>query len=256
MISKKQLIELEVRIDSDLVDQLKKDSMRLCIARSVRSRGPNSQLYPIIWAALDNYSSKTTFLWSQDGYEVFISESQVHEGIPLKISSSHEISMGENLIIQEESGKGIITPKTEGSSGNIVIENDTRIAITTGLSHQIKINEDNYVVAPICAQTIEPQRSMAILPTHKVFVVLASNISPGTAITKFMGQGILVRIPKSSEFIDTDSEKITKRVMFTKVKHADGDLKAPEWRIDQLSEEDLLIPIFEGLNLFDYLADS
>jgi len=77
MEKKSQIFELEVTIDDDLVEQSKRDNMKLCLVRSMRSKGFDYKIYPTIWVALNDYKNKNVFVWSQDEYQVFTSHSQV-----------------------------------------------------------------------------------------------------------------------------------------------------------------------------------
>jgi len=137
---------------------------------------------------------------------------------------------------------------------DIVIENNTNAVIITGLSYPIKINGEHRPAASICAQALEPQLSTIIVPTHQVFVVLAPKVSPGITITKFLGDGIIVETSCSNESPDADSDKLTRKITFTKSKQANDGIEGTFWPSTFFSEENFLTPMCKELNLFDYLT--
>jgi len=255
MEKKGQIFELEVTIDDDLVEQTKRDNMKLCLVRSMRSKGSDYKIYPTIWVALDDYDNKNVFVWSQDGYQVFTSNSQVKEDTSIDIINSYPITFGQSLVIKDESGQGEIEPGMTSFKSNITIENNTSAIMTTGLLHTIKINGEHRPAASICAQTVEPQLSTVIVPTHNVFVVLAPNASPGTTITQFLGDGILVKTSCSNESPGADSDSFTRKIVFTQIKQANDGIERTIWQSTFFSEQNFITPIYKELNLFDYLTE-
>lgn len=199
----KLVYELKVTIAEDLVDELKRNKLKLCLVRSFRDPTDDNPK-PTIWIAFQDYAKDNTFKWERTkGFQVYTSHSD--EGRQIFIR--HQIKPDEKFYIFNEKGEGKIDERKYHIIDGFMISNTTMKNFSCGIEQESIINGVKQSSTLISVLEVKGLFTVAIIPTEKVYVSFApSNSKPGDVIHKSWYSGILV------DMLDSDDELIGRQI--------------------------------------------